>query len=408
MNRHEIHNSISYYSLLLLSVALPTYTGIVNLSIFLLIANWLFEGRFKQKLQLFRERPLIWLILLYFLLHIVSMLYTIDQREGWSIIEKKLLIFVFPLIIGTSSWDLDRSKFTNILVAFALSCFAVSLCCLGVGVSKYLTLHTTDYLFHEALLEPTGAQPIYYGMYICFAAVILFWRLIHADLKATSRLLYIGVIVFFILFTVLLSARLSLAILFMISAVGGYIYSKKIKVLKLFWGLVVLTVIAGVIVVIKIPFLYDRVMELASTNVIYNRAENNATGLSMRLVKWECSFQGFLTQPIIGLGIGDTQEYLQTCYIKRDFWGDVYRYNSHNQFFQTAIGLGIIGLASIFAWLGYESKMAWNRRDYVHVLFIAIVCLCFMTESVLERKQGIVFVSLFSALLSFYPTHKTR
>lgn len=408
MSRREIHNRVSYISLLVLSASLPTYTFFTNLAITILIANWFFEGQFKSKIDLIRQRPLIWLLVGFFLLHIAGMIFTADQREGWRNVEKKILLLAFPIVLGTSSWDLDKTSIKNILLLFALSCLVVSLFSLGVGFSRYLSDDTTEYLFHEGLTEKIGAQPIYFGMYICFAAVIFFWLLISLELKNIVRFLLVAAIIFLILFSVLLSARIALALLLLISAIGGYNFSKKLHALKLFWGLGVVTIVACVIVVANIPVLKERVMELVNTKFYFSPEENNANGLTLRLVKWQCSIEGLAANPIVGVGTGDTQEFLQACYKEKNFWGEVFRYNSHNQFLQSALGLGLPGLLTLVACLWYQTRIAWAKKDYVYLVFIVIICVCFLTESVLERKQGILFYGLFSALLPFYPVSRDQ
>jgi O-antigen ligase len=108
-------------------------------------------------------------------------------------------------------------------------------------------------------------------------------------------------------------------------------------------------------------------------------------------VKWQCSIEGLVANPIVGVGTGDTQEFLQACYKEKNFWGEVFRYNSHNQFLQSALGLGLPGLLTLVACLWYQTRIAWAKKDYVYLVFIVIICVCFLTESVLERKQGILF-----------------
>jgi O-antigen ligase len=404
MNRHEIHNRVAYFSLILLSAAIPTYTIFINIGIIAIIANWFLEGRFKQKIQLLGQRPLVWLFVLLFLLHVVGLLNTSNTEEGLSNVGKKILLLAFPVILGSSSWDLDRFKMKNILLAFVFSCFAVSLFSFGVGVSKYLSEGTTDYLFFEMLMDKVGAQPIYFGMYLCFASAIVFWLLISFELKMIVRLSLVALNVFFILFSILLSARMSLGIIVLISLGGGYIYSRKANALKLFWALAAITIAGGVIILMSVPILTERVMELVNTKFYFSPEENNANGLTLRLVKWQCSIEGLLSHPLLGVGIGDTQDYLQECYKEKRFWGEVYRYNSHNQFFQTALGLGFVGLITLISIVVYQVRTAMKTKFYLLFVFVLMTSACFLTESVLERKQGIVFYCFFGVLMSFYPT----
>jgi O-antigen ligase len=208
--------------------------------------------------------------------------------------------------------------------------------------------------------------------------------------------------VFFFIMTVLLSARSSMAVVLMLNLVGGFYLAYKIGQLKWFFALAIVLITIGVILVMKVPTLNARVMELVGTKFYFDPAENNANGLTLRLVKWQCSIEGWSTSPVIGVGTGDTQDFLQACYKGKNFWGNVFEYNSHNQFLQTALGLGAIGFLSLVVCLLLPGVKAFRQQDYLYVAFIVILAISFLTESVLERKQGVLFFQFFHSLFVIF------
>ena len=100
--RAQIHRYIYVGLLALLSVFMTTSVFMANLVWVLLGANWLFEGRWRQKWQMARQSRLLHLIVALVALLAISMAWSTDTAYGLHDLQVKLPLLVLPLVILTT------------------------------------------------------------------------------------------------------------------------------------------------------------------------------------------------------------------------------------------------------------------------------------------------------------------
>lgn len=123
---------------------------------------------------------------------------------------------------------------------------------------------------------------------------------------------------------------------------------------------------------------------------------------AVRILKWKCSWDIIKENWIFGVGTGDAQDVLQKKYQDIHFTvAFEEEYNSHNQFLQTWLGLGILGLFLFLASLFFPLMMAYRQHIYLFIVFITLFSICCFTESFLCRQHGIVFYAFFNSLFAF-------
>ncbi|HOC36890.1 MAG TPA: O-antigen ligase family protein, partial [Tenuifilaceae bacterium] len=104
---------------------------------------------------------------------------------------------------------------------------------------------------------------------------------------------------------------------------------------------------------------------------------------------------------LFGLGIGDVRETLAKAYQEKNMdFALNKRLNAHNQYLETYVGLGLIGLSCLLLILGSALWQSIRRRDMVFFLFMLIILINFMFESVLERFFGVLFFVFFLSIFS--------
>jgi O-antigen ligase len=104
---------------------------------------------------------------------------------------------------------------------------------------------------------------------------------------------------------------------------------------------------------------------------------------------------------LFGLGIGDVRETLAKAYQEKNMdFALNKRFNAHNQYLETYVGLGLIGLSCLLLILGSALWQSIRRRDMVFFLFMLIILINFMFESVLERFFGVLFFVFFLSIFS--------
>ena len=82
-------------------------------------------------------------------------------------------------------------------------------------------------------------------------------------------------------------------------------------------------------------------------------------------------------------------------------------YNSLNQFLETAVGQGLIGLSVLLFWFIIPFIQAVKRKDMVIISFLIVVGINLLFESMFNRIAGVVFIAFFyNFLVSFYVEEK--
>ncbi|GAA4279497.1 hypothetical protein GCM10022259_42220 [Aquimarina mytili] len=152
----------------------------------------------------------------------------------------------------------------------------------------------------------------------------------------------------------------------------------------------------GVIVFLKNPRVFDfysNVTELETSSKI-----DNTTVEKSRLLTWHASIKLIEESPLLGYGVGDTNEVLMEKYKELNYFHNYNnQYNAHNQFLQTFLQTGIIGfgvLMTIFVLLAFRMNRSRNELSVFLILFISL-----FFESMLVRFNGIVFLSIIVPLL---------
>jgi len=80
------------------------------------------------------------------------------------------------------------------------------------------------------------------------------------------------------------------------------------------------------------------------------------------------------------------------------------RFNPHNQFIQTAVALGIMGLLPFLLWMFIPLVLAIRRRDLLLILFLFLFFMNALPESLIERQAGVVFTVFFLSVLVWTKT----
>ena len=105
----------------------------------------------------------------------------------------------------------------------------------------------------------------------------------------------------------------------------------------------------------------------------------------------------------MGVGTGDVKDVLLQKYQEKGITNAyLLRLNAHNQYLQTTIALGILGLLVVLGCLFLPLYEALRQKNILVFLFILIVAFNLLVESMFERQAGIVFYSFFNALLFFW------
>jgi len=121
--------------LLLMTVGLTLSPFLMGMSQFWLVLVWLVDaftppfkgvGGIKTKLSRFIHNKVAVLLALFYLMHIIGLLYTTDFQYAMKDLRVKLPILVLPFILSSMP-PLDRKRFDFVMLIYVLSVFVATL-----------------------------------------------------------------------------------------------------------------------------------------------------------------------------------------------------------------------------------------------------------------------------------------
>jgi O-antigen ligase len=200
-------------------------------------------------------------------------------------------------------------------------------------------------------------------------------------------------IVFFVMI-VLLSARTAEATAFISLFVMIVLYWKQKGSYRFIYPLLfvfTVTIVAQVLL-LKYSNRFSQV-EVAVNNLapVSSNSYNSTTG---RIEIWKETISILPMYWMIGTGTGDVKDVLNTTYHENNFsYGYEKSLNTHNQYLQSFLTLGIIGLLLFVLAI----TIPWFMRSNYHPLLLMLLfifALNCITESMLEAQRGAIFFAL--------------
>jgi O-antigen ligase len=394
---------LGYFFAIGILVSLPLLQVINSLFILAFFLNWLF---FVKKTQI--KSLLFNCFIFFFLFHILALINSPNIDSGLFEIEKKLSFLVIPIAFSGITFSVKQRNF--LLITFVLACLTGSLLCLIQGFYIYLDTNDLSWFYNQKLSGLISMHPVYFSMYLSLAIFII----IDSIMRKNQTIFFppkiaFSVIVFFLIFIALLSARMQIITLAIIVLSFSLFYLIFIKFSKRNFFLFVLFFIALFASIVFIPINRERFKEAINYNSEYS-IDKQWGGRALRELKWNCSMNVISNNFLFGVGTGGAQNALEECYNTKGYgqllFYDKVSYNSHNQYFETFITLGIIGLVLFLGIFFFGFLYAIKNNDFLFLSFLILFFFSCLTESMLERQNGIVFFTFFACL--FYKTPSTK
>ncbi len=361
---------------------------LVNFFSILSASVWVLSNPFKQLFAKRENAKSLLAIVIFYLLHLTALLYTKNYEEGFFSLEIKATLFIFPLIFYSVDYTAKQNKF--LLKNFISGCL---LCCfLCIGHSSYVSItESRNYFFYQDL--SWFQHPSYLSMYLTFCCVAIF------EWKLYAKAVQLGLTLFFTIFVLFLSSKSGIVIHFVFLSVyfvSAYIASGSYKKLFLFSGSAILLVI---LVVLFVPQVKDRFQNVVSAFQSEKVDKSATESTVVRMLIWNEAIEIIKQNPLLGVSPGDANDALYASYKQNGLTGAFgKKLNAHSQYFQTGVGLGIIGLLSF---LSLFLVPLFKNRMKLLVFFLLITLVNFLTESMLQTMAGCIFFGYFYAMLCF-------
>ena len=391
MSRSEIHKNFHFY----LSCALAflmSFKFFIPVLIALLFVNWLAQGNFKTRWNSVSNKVIVFLFISIYILYLAGMFYSTDTAYGWSDLQTKLSLLIFPLLFSFTVFTV--TDFKKIIACFIAGVVGASLLLLFRASYFYFSQHL-NYFFYVNFLHPS-----YFGMYVNMALLFILEEAIPDN--AFRGYLKIILVLFLFLIIVLLSSKLALIstlLIFIFHGVNHIILTKKYKT----GILLTMTFFASLFILVKsVPELDARIQNvvtiLQSEKIDKTDSESNA----VRILVWNAATDALFENGLFGVGTGDVKTELFKNYTRLGYTGALeHKLNAHNQFLQTGVALGLLGLLLLVVSILYPLFISLRQKNYLFVSFSLLIVINYLTEAMLEAESGVIFIAFFQSLL-FY------
>lgn len=352
----------------------------------------------------FRSNKLLWGLPVFYGIHILGLIHTSNFSYAGLDLQTKLTFLLLPLVIGTL--QLRGNDLRNIKIGFTAGCLLSCAIMLFYAIYRYTNSHQPTFFFYTDY-SSLFMHPTYLTMYLSVAVYFVLERLLQTSNRTQG--LIVGAELFFLLANcILLSARTALAttilltILFAILAIREKIFTKPART---GWLLAMGCSVLFYIGMNRINNRFTQVEDAIVQQSGQETAHNSTTG---RIEIWKESLALLQDNWMIGTGTGDIKDELLKSYAAHQFtYGLERKLNSHNQFLQTWLCLGIAGILCLVGLLLLPLRKSGFRTENAFFFLAVIITLNAMTESILEVQKGVFFLSFFYSLLLIRPSNTT-
>ncbi len=414
-----IHEKIHFFAIICVVITMNFLNKPAFLSISMIIAalNWILANNFSEKIQIIKQKPIIWVAGAFLLLYGLSVFYSENKGEALTDLQLKLPIFLCPLMFLTSP------KFTKKQLDIIFYAFITALL-VGVFLS-FLVAFKKNYAQNqlETIISPLFfygnisfgfSHAGYHSLYIIIGIFVLFDKILHENLSQIKLIIHILLILIFIGFLLLLSSRMPL-LMFMLLFISGVIYA-IIKNKKYIIGFGII----GIMLLVFVSFLnysetgkrrfayilssFNKENLISTDGTKDNSLAHDWDGIPLRIALIELTFNAIKNNTfgefLFGVGNGDTEDNIIEAGNRQKvaFIAKHNRYDAHNQYLETLLGTGILGFCLLLMFLYLHFKEAIKQKNWLYLNVMLLLSLYFLTEAVLSVQQGVAIFGIFPCL----------
>jgi len=400
---------IYYYQLLL---CLVVYLQIVSpkissISIILLVL-FSFIGFFRNKLE-FKFNFSITILALFYLAYLIGTYFTSNSNLDLAnhYLESKLSFLIFPIIFSFKSEF--KLKFNFLFIATILGVFHASLIGILSAIKCSMTSGFTFSCFSSSNISSIH-HPSYFSVFI-LCGILMMWLGFYLKWKWFLLKWIIPLSIYFLFFYFLCQSLAGL--LFLIAIVFGFfifqierkIGRNKVIIIAILFPFIVFICLSK-LPIYKVDFnstvdsftvFIKNPKKFVESKTLYK------TGNEERMVLWSITVS-LIKQYPFGVGTGNVDDFLIVELLKFKQSSLAFKkYNPHNQFLQTTLEIGFIGLLILLIFIVISFKTAFKNKDWLLVMILSTLVFNSLFESMLQRQSGIVFYSFWICLLLIYP-----
>ena len=390
---------------------LPFYPSLL-LPFLLLIILLLSFSREKRASKRKLPRSLVFALIFSvagFLFSALSLQWSVNKETAWSSLETQLSFLLLPLVFwrffragrfAFSLHQMDGYVAGNLLV-FGVCLIRATFRAISYGEAVFVNdlgfeRNVFTYAeFSQFLMHP-GYLTLFTGVSVLYLLVQVIPNQMWASWKSTS------VLALLFLFMFMLQGRMPLLGVLLTAFAFG-----SAHLVKSWDKRVALRAAVGVGIASGLMFLlprhfYQRYLAMPDFNYEISAPVSAFNSATMRLAEWKCAVKALEEAPFVGVGLGDRTQKLLDAYASEGFQvGIDFRYNAHNQFLETMLSTGALGLLFLLGMLASYAVYFSKARDRMASAILILFILSMLTESLFERAWAVVLFNVLIPVLAF-------
>lgn len=341
----------------------------------------------------------MWAILF---VNLISVFYSDNMSHGWSIISSQLSFLLIPFILGFKSRAIEKVQqginwfvLGNILaglIAFTRA-FVRSFRAESDRLSLYFSFDKSPV---NILDSDVGGNyfwggdfspfihPTYWGTMILVSFAYLFYRFFQGHWQKMRGVVFSAML--FLLVLVICNGANGVILAFFLMSVACVIFwwrtgnfmQDKIMVFPI--------ILAALAITLSNPQTRELVRRV-------KKSEPNS--IEKRVELYNLSSNLIAETPFFGYGLGDTRHLLCSEYAEggNQHYADS-RLNTHNQFLDTYLKTGVVGLLTLLSLFGLVVYRAIKTHNFLLLCWAVIMIGIMMSENTLLRYDGILFFTV--------------
>jgi len=363
-----------------------------NLLLFFILILWLLRGNIKDQIQSLPKKKFLLYSILFFIAHVIGLLWTEDLSWGWKILKKMI---DFSIVLPLLYMSMKRENSNYYISSFLLSLIFT------VFLSYLLYFGFFPKILHGTIQNPTPTMShISYNIYICFGIYILAHKLLF-NREKINTFLYSSLLILFTVNMFITEGRaghiMFFAALFLLFL--QYFDHRKIRT----YVLVFLFVPLFFFLAYNLSDVFKSRVTTTKNNVTKFFIENDQnTSIGLRFAYALNTTEVFLENPMFGVGTGDFPREYSEVHNKNtpDLPTTV---NPHNMYLIVLSQLGIFGFSFFVMMFYYQFKSSLSTKENfyknigVGVVFFYLVIM-FSDSYLLGHFTTILYVFLSSII----------
>lgn len=390
--RYPWYDNLQFLAMLLMAAAVPLYwrlglwtaislgmVSILKVVVTRKVGNPALTSRLRWALM----APIV-----YWLMLLISMLWTSDLATGWTLLCLKAVLLIFPVsfLISDTSY-LTRNHIRALGYALLVAvCAAFLYFAVKAGISMLQGTKFLDFKNSFYTHENKDLHHAYIAIYALTAMVFVYHELsCHwHEMRLWRRCLLIVTLPMLVCYVVMVNSRAGMLAMGMtcLACVVHLAVTRRSWILGL--GVALLLAGSAVGAMKLLPGYVDRIK-----STVENVEDDARTKIN------RCNWHAYVKSPVIGYGAGDYHERQVAQYAEDEFSrGEKAKFNAHNQYMESLLAAGIPGLLALLFFLTMPFGAAvWQRKKlFTIALLTVIVMFNLLFESMFERQMGLLFI----------------